>query len=104
MKTQIAILIAISSVFVSSFAQQTGSVQMSGKYLATGNSVTVEVFDTNCNRSLGTFSVSGPDGVTPVGPVCINGSGYINIKDRTPPNGNWIMRSFLKPGGEFTPQ
>jgi hypothetical protein len=96
--------LAMCAIFVSANAQQNGSVQMSGKYLATGTTVTVEIFDNNCNKSLGTFSVSGPNGLTPVSPICINSSGYINIKDRVPPNGNWIMRSFLKSGDEFSPQ
>lgn len=104
MNNRSLLLLSMCVVMSSTHAQQTGSVQMSGKYLGTGSTITVEVYDTNCKRSVGVFSVSGPNGVTHVSPVCVNGSGYINIKDRVPPNGNWIARSFLKPGDEFTPQ
>jgi len=85
------------------YSQQTATIVLSGATLLTGSSETVEVYDMNCNRTVGQFTVSGPDGQTTVGPVCVNDSGYINIKRRKLPNTIWHQNSLMKPGESFNP-
>lgn len=99
------ILLGAASTIVClyAYAQQTATVILSGRTLLTGSSVTVEVYDMNCNRSVGQFTVAGPDGQTSVSPVCVNDSGYINIKRRKLPNTIWIQSSLMKPGEAFDP-
>lgn len=93
----------LAAVLSTVCAQDTSSVTLSGSTLMTGTTVTVEVFDDVCKRSIGQFSVSGPNGSTTVGPLCLSASGYMTLRRRLVPNGVWYGKSYMKPGDPFDP-
>ena len=76
-----------------------GSICIDGKYLVSGESRQIEVFDVNANASRGTYTMEGGQ-ITGGIPVTINDSGYVNVRYRNlTNNGSWINDS-LKHSGD----
>lgn len=81
----------------------TGTICIDGRYLVSGESRQIEIFDNNANSSAGTYTMRG--GQVTSGPsVEINGAGYINVKYRNLTNGtDWTNDSLKKSGDCIKP-
>lgn len=86
----------------SASAESTITINLSGKYLMTGDTRVIEIFDLNCNRNLGQFSLSANQ-IIPIA-ICQSSAGYGKIKRRNVTNNDhWIESALLSNGDEVTP-
>ncbi len=75
---------------------------LNGKYMSSGTTYSMEIFDVNCNQSAGVHSLSANQTV-PVS-ICKNSSGYGNLKHRNLTlGGNWVGSSLLNNGDDVYP-
>lgn len=82
----------------------TGSICIDGRYLVSGESRQIEIFDNNANSGLGTYTMQGGQVTSGPSSVLINGAGYINVKYRNVTNGTgWINDSLKKSGDCIKP-
>ncbi len=94
--------IVVALCALSAYAQGTMTVTLSGKFIVSTDTRVIEIFDRNCNRSLGQFSLRGNANIQLN--ICKNGAGYGNVQYRNVTNnGSWIGASQLKAGEEISP-
>jgi hypothetical protein len=80
-----------------------GSICIDGKFLVSGDTRQISIFDKNANRSLGSFQMIGGQQTTVDG-LTVNDSGYMNITYRNiTNNGPPINNSFLHEGERISP-
>lgn len=103
-----AVYLAIAAASLSftaqaALAQSTGSICISGDFLSSGETRTIEIFDVNAGKSLGEFTMTGGQKTWGISPE-VNSSGYINIRYRNVSNnGSWISSSQMKDGDCIKP-
>ena len=103
MRTTIVIGMAAAALAGPANADSAGTICIDGRYLVSGESRQIEVYDNNANSGVGTYTMHGGQ-ITGGIPVRINDSDYINVKYRNVTNGtSWINSSFMKSGDCIKP-
>ena len=95
-------LLATGSIIVELRAQAMLTIYLNPKYIGSGDTRVIEVFDVHCNVNRGQHSLTGGGARVPVR-ICKKPE-YWSIKYRNVTNnGDWVEVSLLSDGDEVSP-